>query len=176
MDVCTDFDTYFRGMEWADVVSTLEDVLKVETESTLDPLPSPPPPPLPSNKIVLKQTDILNGGHGGSDHRSTVLQYFEEPSASEVYIGQAPMDPEPFYSQNAMWSHDLYNQEALCNQGQVRYKLGLSSKKCYWKEKGSWLYCIISNHLSSVRLQYDNVPVLGLPEHVDHNLRPVGYL
>lgn len=141
MDVCTDFDRLVREMEWGDVVSTLEDVLtgmlKVGTESPLDPLlPPPPPPPLPgppvpeSNKMLPKQTDILNGGHGGSDHGSTVLQYFEEPSAPEVYIGQAPMDPEPFYSQNAMWSHDLYNQEALCSQGQVRYKLGLSSTKC----------------------------------------------
>lgn len=132
MDVCTDFDRLVREMEWGDVVSTLEDVLtgmlKVETESALDPLLSPPPPPLPgppvpeSNKIVPEQTDILNGGQGGSDHRSTVLQYFEEPSAPGVYIGQAPMDPEPFYSQNVTWPHDLYNQEALCNQGQVRYK------------------------------------------------------
>lgn len=139
MDVCTDFDRLVREMEWGDVVSTLEDVLtgmlKVETKSPLDPLlplPPLPGPPVPeSNKIVPKQTDILNWGHGGSDHRSTVLQYFEEPFAPEVYIGQAaPMDPEPLYSQNTMWSHDLYNQEALCNQGQVRYKLGFSSKKC----------------------------------------------
>lgn len=138
MDVRTDFDRLVREMEWGDVVSTLEDVLtgmlKVETESPLDPL-LPPPPPLPgsplpeSNKIVPKQTDILNGIHGGSDHRSTVLQNFEEPSAPEMYIGQAaPMDPEPLYSQNTVWSHDLYIQEA--NLGQVRCKLGLSSKKC----------------------------------------------
>lgn len=136
MDVCTNFDTLVREMEWGDVVSTIEDVLlaemKVEAEGPLHSLLGlavPGPAVLEPTRITAQQTDILNERHCGYEHRSTVLQYFEEPSAPEAYIRQAKdKDKNPLCSQNAIRSQDLCNQEVGCHPGQVKHNL--HSVKC----------------------------------------------
>lgn len=130
MDVCTIFDTLVREMDWGDVVSTIEDVLteiKVEAEGPLNsllglPLPTAVPGSaiLEFSGITAQQTDILNEGHCGYEHRSAVLKYFEEPSAPEVYIRQAKdKEKKTLCSQNTIWSQDVYNQEVGCHPGQV---------------------------------------------------------
>lgn len=129
-DVCTNFDSLVKEMEWRDVVSTIKDVLvemKVESQDPLDsllgvPLPSSAPGPGPavldSSRISDQTPDILNEGQCSYEHGSAALQYLEEKLDSEACKIQAgALDKGPLCS--TIWSPDMYNQEGGCHQGQV---------------------------------------------------------
>lgn len=131
VDHSAHFERAVEEMEWGDVLSTVQAMVKeMLGDSPNPPPPSPPPPPVRDGQgydTLPQPVDGLSGGYGGCNPLGAAPDMFEQPSplmaSPGLNVGQAAsmIYQGPLYDPDIMQSGHLYSQADAYSQGQVRY-------------------------------------------------------